>query len=169
PPRRRTPYGAGDAARHHHARREDLGRRARRDRRRGASRCRLARRDLQRAVAESSWRELVYPKGHPFRARPIGDLDVVRSAKADDLREHHRRAIRPDGAVLVVAGGVEAKQVFDAADKAFSSWRAGGARDERQVLDARLTTALRQLDVVPDKPQSDVVLGWPGMPRSDPR
>lgn len=58
-----------------------------------------------RAVAESAWRGLVYPKGHPFRARPIGDLEVVRSAKADDLREHHRRAIRPDGAVLVVAGG----------------------------------------------------------------
>src|SRR5205807_2928852 len=24
-----------------------------------------------RAVAESAWRELVYPQGHPFRARPI--------------------------------------------------------------------------------------------------
>ena len=81
-----------------------------------------------RAVAESAWRQLVYPKGHPFRARPIGDLEVVRSTKADDLREHHRRAIRPDGAVLVVAGGVDAQQVFDAAARAFSSWRAGGAR-----------------------------------------
>src|SRR5207248_4050092 len=27
-----------------------------------------------RAVSESAWRELVYPKGHPFRARPTGDL-----------------------------------------------------------------------------------------------
>src|SRR5437870_4102164 len=47
-----------------------------------------------RAVAESAWRELVYPQGHPFRARPIGDVDVVRAASADDLREHHRRASR---------------------------------------------------------------------------
>jgi zinc protease len=122
-----------------------------------------------RAVAESAWRELVYPKGHPFRARPIGDLEVVRSAKADDLREHHRRAIRPDGAVLVVAGGVDDKQVFDAADKAFSSWQASGSREERKVPEARLTTAVRKLAVVPDKTQSDVVLGWPGLPRTDPR
>src|SRR2546428_13638065 len=97
-----------------------------------------------RAVAESAWRELVYPKGHPFRARPIGDLDVVRAASADDLRDHHRRAIRPDGAVLVVAGGVDATQVFDAGAKAFSSWRARGPREERKVPEARLATAARK-------------------------
>ena len=122
-----------------------------------------------RAVAESAWRELVYPKGHPFRARPIGELEVVRGAKANDLREHHGRAIRPDGAVLVVAGGVDPKQVFDAAEKAFSSWRAGGPREEPKVPTARLTTVVRKLEVVPDKTQSDVVLGWPGLPRTDPR
>jgi zinc protease len=122
-----------------------------------------------RAVAESAWRELVYPKGHPFRVRPIGDLEVVRGASADDLREHHRRAIRPDGAVLVIAGGVDAKQVFDASAKAFSSWRSGGPREDRKVPEARLSTAVRRLDVVQDKTQSDVVLGWPGLPRTDPR
>ncbi len=122
-----------------------------------------------RAVAERAWRELVYPKGHPFRARPIGDLEVVRSATADDLREHHRRAIRPDGAVIVVAGGVDAEQVFDAAGKAFSSWQASGSREDRKVPEARITTVSRKLDVIPDKTQSDVVLGWPGMPRTDPR
>jgi zinc protease len=122
-----------------------------------------------RAVAERSWRELVYPKGHPFRARPIGDLDVVRAASGSDLREYHRGAIRPDGAVLVVAGGVDPQQVFDASAKAFAAWRAGGPREERKVPEARLATAVRKLEVVPDKTQSDVVLGWPGLPRTDPR
>jgi zinc protease len=122
-----------------------------------------------RAVAERAWRELVYPKGHPFRARPIGDLDVVRAAAADDLRQHHRRAIRPDGAVIVVAGGVDAQQVFEASAKAFSSWSAGAPREKRTVPDARLSSTVRKLEVVPDKTQSDVVLGWAGLPRTDPR
>ena len=122
-----------------------------------------------RAVAEKTWRELVYANGHPFRARPIGDLDVVRAASASDLREYHRGVIRPDGAVLVVAGGVDPQQVFDAAEKAFSLWRAGGTREERKFPEARLATAVRRLEVVPDKTQSDVVLGWPGLPRTDPR
>lgn len=122
-----------------------------------------------RSVAERAWRELVYPKGHPFRARPIGDLEVVRAASADELREHHRRAIRPDGAVLVVAGGVDAQQVFDASARAFSGWGAAGRREERKVPEARLTTVVRRLEVVPDKTQSDVILGWPGLERTDPR
>jgi len=122
-----------------------------------------------RAVAERTWRELVYPKGHPFRARPIGDLDVVRAATAEQLRDHHRRAIRPDGAVLVVAGGVEAQQVFDASANAFATWRSGAAREARTIPEVRLATALRKIEVVPDKTQSDVVLGWPGLPRTDPR
>lgn len=122
-----------------------------------------------RAVAERAWRGLVYPKGHPFRARPIGDLDVVRAASANDLRDHHRGAIRPDGAVIVVAGGVDPQQVFDASARAFSTWRAGGPREERKVPEALLLTAVRKLEVVPDKTQSDVILGWPGLPRTDPR
>jgi zinc protease len=122
-----------------------------------------------RAVAERAWREMVYPAGHPFRNRPIGDLDVARSATPDELREYHRGAIRPDGAVLVVAGGVAADQVFDAAASAFSAWRAGGARADRKVPEAKLSAAIRRVEVVPDKTQSDVVLGWPGLPRTDPR
>jgi zinc protease len=122
-----------------------------------------------RAVAESAWRELVYPKGHPFRVRPIGELEVVRAATADDLREHHRRAIRPDGAVLVVAGGVDAEAVFEFSANAFSGWKAGAAREARAVPEARLTGTVRRLEVVPDKTQSDVIIGWPGLPRTDPR
>ena len=122
-----------------------------------------------RAVAERAWRELVYPKGHPFRARPIGELEVVRAASPDQLREQHRRAIRPDGAVLVVAGGVEAQQVFDASATAFAGWRSGGPREDRPIPEVRLTTAVRKLEVVPDKAQSDVVLGWAGLPRTDPQ
>lgn len=122
-----------------------------------------------RAVAEQSWRELVYPSGHPLRARPIGDLEVVRAAAADDLRDHHRRAIRPDGAVLVVAGGVDAGRVAESAAKAFAGWSAAGRREDRKVPDAKLANAARKLAVVPDKTQSDVVLGWPGLPRNDPR
>jgi zinc protease len=122
-----------------------------------------------RAVAEAAWREVVYPKGHPFRARAIGDLDVVRAATADELREHHRRAIRPDGAVIVVAGGVDPQRVFAAADSAFGAWRGGAPREKSSAPDVKLDGAARRLEVVPDKTQSDIVLGWPGLPRTDPR
>src|SRR5256885_1907623 len=123
-----------------------------------------------RAVAERVWRQLVYPVGHPFRARSIGDPAVIRAASADELRAHHTRAIRPRGAVLVVAGGVRAGDVFEAADAAFASWPRGDARDDRGAVGpVALASAVRRLEVVPDKTQSDVIIGWPGLPRNDPR
>ena len=123
-----------------------------------------------RAVAERVWRELVYPIGHPFRARPIGDPAVIRTASADELRAHHSRAIRPRGAVLVVAGGVRGSEVFESAESAFASWPRGEARDPRDsVREVALASAVRRLEVVPDKTQSDVIIGWPGLPRNDPR
>jgi len=122
-----------------------------------------------RAVAERAWRELVYPKTHPFHARPIGDPAVVRAATAEDLRAHHQRAIQPDGAVLVVAGGVEAKRVFEEAGRAFADWSARSPRETKSVPEVALPSAVRRIEIVPDKTQSDVVLGWPGLPRTDPR
>src|SRR5438445_1272363 len=67
-----------------------------------------------RAVAERAWRELVYPIGHPFRARAIGQPDVVRSVTGADIQRHHEEAIRPDGAILVVAGGIADDRAFAA-------------------------------------------------------
>lgn len=122
-----------------------------------------------RAVGERAWRELVYPAGHPFHSRPIGDPEVVRAATAEDLRQHHRQAITPEGAVLVVAGGIEAHQMLEAADSAFGGWRAAGPRRSPSAPEVKLAAAARRLEVVPDKTQSDVVLGWPGLPRNDPR
>jgi zinc protease len=122
-----------------------------------------------RAVVERVWRELVYPASHPFRARAIGDPDVVRAVTADDLRAHHREAIRPKGAVLVIAGGVEAAAAVDAAARAFSGWDGAAASDGHAVREVALAGAVRRLEVVPDKTQSDIIIGWPGLPRNDPR
>jgi zinc protease len=122
-----------------------------------------------RAVAERVWREQVYPKTHPFHARPIGDPAVVRAATPDELRAYHQRAIRPDGAVLVVAGGIAAARVFDEAERAFADWDARGPREARTVPTVSLGGTVRRIEIVPDKTQSDVVLGWPGLPRTDQR
>ena len=123
-----------------------------------------------RAVVERVWRELVYPIGHPFRARPIGDVAVVRSASADELRSHHGKAIRPTGAVLVVAGGIEADVAFAAAERAFGGWGRDPVRAKQgSVPEIALASAVRRVEVVPDKTQSDVIIGWPGLPRNDPR
>lgn len=122
-----------------------------------------------RAVSDRAWRQLVYPAGHPFHAPPIGAADVVRSASTDDIRAYHKRAISPDGAVLVIAGGTTADAAADAAQRAFGDWpKRTEARDARYAP-VTLATTKRRVELVPDKTQSDVIIGWPGLPRTDPR
>jgi zinc protease len=121
-----------------------------------------------RSVADQTWRELTYPAGHPFRTRSIGDESVVRTATIDEVRAHHRAAIRAAGSVLVLAGALDVERAFEAADRAFGAW-AGGARLNRLLGAVALDGAKRRAVVVADKTQADIVLGWPGLPRTDPR
>jgi zinc protease len=122
-----------------------------------------------RAVVDRVWRTLVYPKTHPFHEPGIGDASVVRTASVEEIRDYHQSAIRPDGAILVVAGAATADQVVDAATRSFGDWRASGTRVARDIPDVALASTVRRTEVVPDKTQSDVLIGWPGMPRTDPR
>ncbi len=121
-----------------------------------------------RAVAERAWRELAYPAGHPFHTRPAGDDAVVRSATAEELRAFHGAAVHPAGSVLVVAGGIDPDAAFDAAIGAFGDWR-GAARPEAPPAAVTMTAIAKRVEELPDKTQSDVVLGWLGIPRTDPR
>jgi zinc protease len=122
-----------------------------------------------RAVVERVWRTLVYPKTHPFHAPGVGDAEVVRTATVDEIRDYHQSAIRPDGAILVVAGAATLDTVVEAANRAFGDWRVTGPRPTRDVPEVALAATVRRNEIVPDKTQSDVLIGWPGMPRSDPR
>jgi zinc protease len=122
-----------------------------------------------RAVSDRAWRQLVYPQGHPFHAPPIGDQAVVRSATADDIRAYHKTSITPDGAVLVIAGGTTAEKALAAAGRAFGDWPKRSQPRDASYPPVTLATTKRRVELVPDKTQSDVIIGWPGLPRTDKR
>lgn len=122
-----------------------------------------------RAVADRTWRELAYPKDHPFRSRPLGSPDVVRDASPAELAEHHRRAIVAGGAALVLVGGLPAEAMLGAAEEAFSGWPVAAALPGGGAMPAAIDGERRRSEVLPDKTQCDVVLGWPGLARTDPR
>ena len=122
-----------------------------------------------RGVADRVWRQVAYPAGHPFHSRPFGDEDVVRSATREELARYHAEGMLARGGVLVLAGGITAEEGLAAAEEAFGSWPMGHAAPDRVVPDVAISTAQRRTEVVPDKTQSDVILGWLGLPRADPR
>jgi len=94
---------------------------------------------------------------------------VVRQATVDDLRAFHRREVLGRGGVLVLAGAVEAEQGLAAAQDAFGAWPSRERSEARHVPEAAISALQRRDETVPDKTQTDVVLGWLGLPRTDPR
>jgi zinc protease len=86
-----------------------------------------------------------------------------------EIRDYHKGAIAPNGAVLVIAGGTTAEAASAAARKAFGEWPKRAQPREARYPAVTLATTKRRIDLVPDKTQSDVIIGWPGLPRTDPR
>ena len=122
-----------------------------------------------RAVADTTWRELAYPPGHPFHTRTIGGDAVIRSATVDELRRFYDANVIGSEPLLIIAGGAGQAAALEAATAAFAGWPRGPVRPKPSAMPSVLASTVRRDVVVPDKTQCDIVLGWHGLPRTDPR
>lgn len=57
---------------------------------------------------------------HPYHWTPIGFMNDILNWTIDDIRDFHKTYYQPKNAIIVVAGDVEPKDVFDAVKKRFS-------------------------------------------------
>lgn len=122
-----------------------------------------------RAVVDTAWRDLAYPPGHPFHTRTIGDAAVIRSATVEELRSFYTAHVLGSEPLLIIAGGVRDADAVAAARAAFEGWPSGPARPALSLPPVTIAATARRDVVVPDKTQCDIVLGWHGLPRTDPR
>jgi zinc protease len=105
---------------------------------------------------------------HPY-ARPVsGDEHSVGGLTRQDLVDFHSTYWRPNNAVLAVAGDVKAEETFAAIEKAFGGWEKkdvpGRPAEKSPDLQGN---RVRLLDK-PDLTQSQVRIGYVGVPRSTP-
>lgn len=103
---------------------------------------------------------------HPYGAGLPGE-EAVRAASVAGIRALHDRLMRPDRAVLVLVGDIEAERAFDAAAQSLAGW-AGSADAER--FDAPPATPRGPLELInrPGSVQSALRLGAPALRRDEP-
>ena len=58
----------------------------------------------------------------PWGFSPDGTLEDLPNITAADVRGHHKRCFRPNGAILGVAGNVDAKAIIEAIGTHFGDW-----------------------------------------------
>jgi zinc protease len=121
-----------------------------------------------RRMANLTFYELAYPKDHPYAVSTSGYPETIAAIERDDLVEFYEGGYGPQGMILVVVGAVETEDVVAQVEAAFGDW--DGQTYARQPLPevTPITDVRRRGVSIPDKTQSDIVLGYPGPARTHP-
>jgi zinc protease len=122
--------------------------------------------DTQR-MASLTFDALLWPD-HPYGRSVQGYEETIPWLKRDDMAGFHRQHYSPQGMVLAVVGAVPVEAVVEKVRTRLGGWIVPGASPDRSMpppvrLDERRAGAVP----VPGKTQSDIVMGWPGLARTD--
>lgn len=114
---------------------------------------------------------LVYGAAHPYGTSLLGTATSIRSFSAQDLRAFHEHAyqLRGGAAALIVTGSMTADEVTPLLEKAFAKPICCGVAGGTPAQAAPQPTSRRVYLI--DKPgaaQSQIRIGWTGVPRSTP-
>ncbi len=120
-----------------------------------------------RQMAGRAFRELMFG-AHPLGRDLLGDRQTVAAIDRDALMHFYETYFRPQDMVVAVVGALSAEEGVKKIAAAFGDW--AGARSPRPALaPVPRPEASRQRHVLmPDKSQSDILLGWPSMRRAAP-
>jgi predicted Zn-dependent peptidase len=130
----------------------------------------LQARDDPEAIIELAFPRLVFGANHRYGSPAGGGEAAVKALTLDDLRAFHRAYYRPESATLLVVGDVTPAAVMPLVERAFGSWKGeGGAGALTPIPVApQLTTRTIYLIDKPGAAQSQIRIGWVGVPRSTP-
>jgi predicted Zn-dependent peptidase len=116
----------------------------------------------QRALARAVYGD------HPYRVTSASE-ETLQGASPDQLKKEHARRFRPESALLVVVGNVDAAAVTAAVNRAFGTWKGTGSAPE--PTPASPAAGARKLVVVPrpGSVQSQILMGRPVVTVTDPQ
>lgn len=128
----------------------------------------LQARDNPAALIGIAFPRIVFGQTHRYGTSANGLPPAIEAFTAADLQAFYRAHYRPDNATLIVVGDVTPASVMPMLEKAFGSWKSEGMAP--LVAEVPLAPQLksRQIYIVdkPGAPQSQVRIGWVGVPRS---
>ncbi len=121
-----------------------------------------------RRMARLTFDALLYPD-HPYGRSVLGYEDTISGLSRADLVDYYRQHYAPQGMVLAVVGAVSASSVVAKVEAALGGWQAPGAVPNRKIPPpVSLAERRHETVTVAGKTQSDILLGWAGLARSDP-
>ena len=130
----------------------------------------LQARDNPAALIQLAFPRVVFGPTHRYGTSANGLPPAIESFTVDDLRTFYRAHYRPDNATLLVVGDVTPASLLPALEKSFGGWKADGMAALVAGVPAAPQLTRRQIYLVdkPEAAQSQIRIGWVGVPRSTP-
>jgi zinc protease len=116
--------------------------------------------------AQRAFSHAVYGE-HPY-ARDSLDETSVQATNSDSLRALHDARFRPDRALLVIVGRIDANEAFHLAEQQFGGWKANGKALPDTTPAPREAVPQRLLVSRDGAVQSNIRYGRPAVSASDP-
>lgn len=128
----------------------------------------LQARDNPAALIQLAFPRIVFGPTHRYGTSANGLGPAIEAFTVADLQTFYRSHYRPDNAALVVVGDVTAASIMPLLEKSFGAWKADGVKPLVAEVPMAPQLKSRQIYIV-DKPgaaQSQIRIGWVGVPRS---
>jgi zinc protease len=128
----------------------------------------LQAKDDPASVAPMAFARIVFGPTHRYGTGISGTEATLKGFTVDDLKSFHASMYQPANSTLLVVGDVTADAIVPLLEKEFGSWQ-GPANPRKPVPHAAQVTQ-GQITIVdmPGAEQSQIRIGWVGVPRSTP-
>ena len=131
----------------------------------------LQSRDDPATVVGLAFARVLYGPAHRYGTAMMGTGETIKGFSADDVRAFYASAFRPSNAAILVVGDTTPDAMMPLLESSFGGWKsdANAAATPAKLPEAR-QVARREVFLV-DKPgaaQSQIRIGWIGVPRSTP-
>jgi len=119
-------------------------------------------------MADLTFDALLWPD-HPYGRSVQGYEETIAGLSREEIVAFHQQRYSPQGMVIAIAGAVAPDVTVEKVEKRLGGWLAPKAIIDRTIpprvsLDGQRTRTVP----MPGKTQSDIVIGWPGLSRTDP-
>jgi predicted Zn-dependent peptidase len=130
----------------------------------------LQARDNPGALIQLAFPRILYGPTHRYGTSANGLPPAIESMSVADLQAFYRAHYRPDNATLVVVGDVTSASVLPMLDKTLGARKAEGIAPLVAAVPHAPQLKAREVYIVdkPESAQSQIRIGWIGVPRSTP-
>jgi zinc protease len=127
-------------------------------------------RDDPATIASVGFSRLLYGRGHRYGTPSFGTAETIKAFTTDDLRRFYTATFRPSNAALLAVGDVRTDTLVPLLESSFGAWKPPAAAAAAEKLPPAEQPQAREVYLIdkPGAPQTQIRIGWIGVPRSTP-